>query len=218
MIRQIIFDLGGVLLDIDYSKTVNAFRELGIPNPELAFSKAHQSMLFQKYEKGEINSKQFLDSLQLLVPDADRGAIVDAWNALLGYMPAEKWDIVSRLHQIGFRLFVLSNTNALHKDVFECRIDGAYGWDRFASAFEYIYYSHEIGMRKPDPAIFRKVIENHHLEASATLFIDDTAEHVAGAMEAGLTAHHLQEDENLRQVLMNYGIGLPESPKGLISF
>lgn len=206
MIRQIIFDLGGVLLDIDYAKTVEAFRILGIPDPEMAFSKAHQSMLFQKYEKGELTSKQFLDSLQLIMPDARRGDIVDAWNALLGSLPSRKWAILNELFRMGVRMFILSNTNALHQEVFEARVDKAYGWNRFAAMFEHIYYSHDMGMRKPDPLIFQKVADNHQLEYSATLFIDDTEEHVMGARKAGIKAHHLGDSENLRTVLVKYGV------------
>lgn len=206
MIRQVIFDLGGVLLDIDYSKTVNAFRDLGIPDPEMAFSKAHQAMLFQKYERGELNSKQFLDLLQLIAPDADRGEIVDAWNALLGNLPPHKWSVLDELSRMGMRMFILSNTNALHQEVFEHRVDKAYGWSRFTSMFEHIYYSHDMGMRKPDPDIFRKVVKNHHLEPAATLFIDDTLPHVQGALTAGLQAHHLGDDEDLRKVLAGRGV------------
>lgn len=200
-LKNIIFDLGGVLLDIDYDKTVEAFRTLGIKHPEKAFSKAHQSRIFQSYEKGEITSASFSGHLlKETVQGTTEKDIQNAWCAMLGSMKADKFKLleeVSKSHSV----FILSNTNELHQSFFEAHIDEVYGMKKFEDLFVKIHYSHHLGMRKPDAEIFEAVVRLHGIEPSESLFIDDTKVHVEGASKAGLRALHLSDEQTLRGIL-----------------
>ncbi|MCA1751691.1 MAG: HAD family hydrolase [Cryomorphaceae bacterium] len=204
-LKNIIFDLGGVLLDIDYDKTVEAFRSLGIPDPDQAFSKAHQARVFRAYEKGEITSASFLNHLMKAVPACTESDLTHAWCALLGPMREEKFRLLETLSK-SHRLFILSNTNNIHQKVFEAHIEGVYGMEKFRSLFEKIHYSHELGMRKPDTEIFETVLDIHKLAPKETLFIDDTEMHVDGARKTGLIAAHLSDGETLEEILKFAGV------------
>lgn len=204
-LKNIIFDLGGVLLDIDYNKTVEAFGNLGIPDPERAFSKAHQARVFRAYEKGEITTRSFLDHLGKSVPGRTESELTKAWCALLGPMKPDKFRILEQLSN-SHRLFVLSNTNEIHRSVFEAHIEKAYGMSKFSALFEEIHYSHQMGMRKPDVEIFEAVVSTHGIAPSETLFIDDTEVHVEGARKSGMRAEHLSDTKTLVEILQSAGV------------
>ncbi len=197
-IKNILFDLGGVLLDIDYLKTVEAFRKLGLEKPEKAFTKEIQADLFQRFECGKISDDEFLNVLKAHMPQASRNEIIEAWNALLGNFPEERYRFVLALKD-NFRLGVLSNTNAIHEREFINIIDRSVGWKNFESLCQGLGYSHQLGQRKPNSEVFQMCLKNLGFKPGETLFIDDTEEHVNGALKAGLKAIHLQSGtvENL---------------------
>jgi putative hydrolase of the HAD superfamily len=196
MIKNIIFDLGGVLLNIEYKRTVEAFRALGLKNPEAQFTKEVQSELFQKYERGHISDKQFLEALAVYMPKARQDEIEAAWCALLGDFPLRRLQVLERLSE-KYRLLILSNTNHIHQLKFEKIIEDTCGWERFASHFDFIGYSHQMHERKPDEAIFSKILNMNELEAGDSFFIDDTEEHVLSARRSGMAAHHLKTNEKI---------------------
>jgi len=203
--KNIIFDLGGVLLDIDYNKTVEAFRSLGVAEPEKAFSKAHQALVFRAFEKGELSPDYFLSQLQAAAPGRSSKELTKAWCALLGPMRQTKFRLLEIL-SASYRLFILSNTNEIHRSVFEAHIESVYGMDRFTSLFNKIHYSHHLGMRKPDMEIFEAVIQMHGIIPEETLFIDDTKIHVKAAEQSGLKALHLSEGQDLKTLLESVGV------------
>lgn len=205
-VRNIIFDLGGVLLKIDYDKTTEAFRKLGLERPEEAFTKYRQAALFQEFEKGTVSAASFIDRLRQEIPHASEANIKEAWCALLGDMPDLSLTILGKLKEKGYRIFLLSNTNAIHKDAFENHIEKAHGTEKFHGLFERIYYSHIMGMRKPDAHIFETVLGENELKAEETLFIDDTEEHIEGALKVGIRALHLQEMSELSSLLREAGL------------
>lgn len=200
MVKNIIFDLGVVLLNVDYSKTINAFGQLGLENPDQAFSKAKQDDFFRDYEKGNLSDTDFLKGLSQRMNHDSLVDIEQAWCAMLGDFPKQKFDLLKRLSS-DYRLFILSNTNSLHRKHFERTIDRDYGWKEFSSLFEYIGYSHVLRKRKPEPEAFLTLLENHKPEIPNTLFIDDTLEHVEAARRVGLTAIHFNESKNLEDEL-----------------
>ncbi len=199
-IKHIIFDLGGVLLNIDYSKTVEAFRALGLENPLEAFTKEQQAELFQKFEKGKIDESTFIVTLQKEMPNANAQQLIDAWNAMLGDFPIDRFVFLAEISK-KYDCYVLSNTNIIHQRAFEDIIDHKVGWKSFAELFTYVYYSHELGMRKPDAEIFEEVLRRHNLKGSETCFIDDSPQHVATAKKLGIHAVHLGEGEEIWDVL-----------------
>jgi putative hydrolase of the HAD superfamily len=204
-IKNIIFDLGGVLLDIDYDKTVEAFRALGIKHPEKAFSKSHQASIFRAYEKGEITSAPFVGHL---INTTAQGTTVNdiekAWCAMLGTMQEDKFKLLQDLSQ-SYVLFILSNTNEMHQSVFEAHIEAKYGMKKFRNLFKRIHYSHQMGMRKPDTVIFDAVVNTHQIDPKETLFVDDTRVHVEGALKSGLMAVHLSDEKSLSDILKSAG-------------
>ncbi len=204
-IESIIFDLGKVLLDIDYQATVEAFGKLGLTNPEKAFTKEIQATLFQQYEKGLISSETFVAELQAYMPRAESQDIIRAWNALLGEFPIHRFHFLQSL-QGKYKCYILSNTNALHQEAFEKTIDQTVGWEEFARLFEFIGYSHQMHERKPDEAIFRKLVEENGIDVGTTCFVDDTLMHVEAARRFGIKSFHLKDGEEVEDVLKREGV------------
>jgi putative hydrolase of the HAD superfamily len=189
--HTIIFDLGGVILNIDYHRTIRAFRALGMDDFERHFTQLRQEHLFDLYETGQIGDADFRLGLRShLRADVTDAEIDDAWNAMLLDLPAARLDLLRELAH-GRRLFLLSNTNAIHIDAFGAQLQKAHGLMDLSGFFGRVYLSYQMGIRKPDPAIFTRVCHENGLDPAATLFIDDSPQHVEGARMAGLQAIHL---------------------------
>jgi putative hydrolase of the HAD superfamily len=202
MIKNIIFDLGVVLLDVNYAATIRAFSKLGLEKAEDAFSKHKQDEFFRKYERGLMSSDQFLSGLAERMKFSDQVGLEEAWCKMLGELPIEKFELVKELNN-SYRLFILSNTNEIHQNWFEKKIDEQYGWVNFERCFDFIGYSHQINERKPDSEAFLKIVERFELNLAQTLFVDDTFEHVQAARKLGLSVIHYKEDMNLRTEITN---------------
>jgi glucose-1-phosphatase len=194
---NIIFDLGGVILNIDYQRTIEAFHALGISDFATTYTQLHQSELFDAFERGEVSEDVFRASLRKKLPQHTSDMDIDAaWNAMLLNLPVERLWLLGSLHRQR-RLFLLSNTNSIHVRAFETRIAQDHGPAGLAPFFEKTYYSCDMGMRKPEERIFLAVTAAHGLEPSQTLFIDDSPQHVEGARRAGLAAYHLTGGETI---------------------
>ncbi len=193
LVKNIIFDLGGVLINIDYKATENAFKNAGIRNFDELFSQAKQTRLFDNLERGLVDEVTFKDGLRLLsnVNLSDK-AIDDAWNAMLLNFPKHRVDLLQKVRN-NYKTFLLSNTNELHIPAFENLIEKEYGIADFSSLFDKLYYSCRVRMRKPDKEIFELVIQENNLNPQETLFIDDSIQHVQGAQNVGLNAVHLHQ-------------------------
>ena len=194
-IKNIIFDLGGVILDIDYNLTVKAFEKLGIPNFKAQYSKMSQSNLFDNIETGKISPEEFRNLIrEVAEKDVTDAEIDHAWNALILHLPQYRIEILKKL-QDNYRLFLLSNTNKIHYDDYsevikrENRIEG------LEPLFEKTYLSHEMGLRKPNPEIFNVVLNENNLVAEETLFIDDSPQHIASAKTLGIVTYHLENED-----------------------
>lgn len=194
---NIIFDLGGVILNIDYHRTIRAFEALGMRDFNSTYSQLHQSDLFDAFERGEVSVDAFRDALR---PQLNAGVTNDeidtSWNAMLLDLPSERLTLLQSL-QAQKRIFLLSNTNRIHVEAFERDIDSLQGPRALTSCFEQTYYSCDVGMRKPEERIFRMVVESHGLSPNETLFIDDSPQHIEGAKKAGLNAYHLTGGETI---------------------
>jgi putative hydrolase of the HAD superfamily len=190
-IKNIIFDLGGVILNIDYNKTIESFQSLGIPGFELLFTQAKQEHLFDKYETGELTSNAFLKGLKDKMPKSvSEEQIKKAWNDMLLDLPDERLDLLNKIKS-KYKTSLLSNTNEIHLDAFHEIIERENEISSLAPFFQKVYYSCRMGLRKPDPAIFKHVCNEQGYEVANTLFIDDSIQHVEGAKKAGLKALHL---------------------------
>lgn len=203
MIKNIIFDLGVVLLDVDYQNTIEAFSALGLENPEEAFSKQKQDEFFRKYERGQIGETEFLNGLSNRIGGADLDRLKEAWCQMLGGLPRVKFDLIRKLSR-DYRLFVLSNTNQTHQNWFEKKIGEQYGWKNFKDSFEFIGYSHLINQRKPDKEAFEYVLNKGNLKPQDTLFVDDTVEHIEGASRLGLQVAHYNDGDDLEELVLAF--------------
>lgn len=201
MIKNVIFDLGVVLLEVNYKNTIEAFSSLGLERPEEAFSKQKQDEFFRRYERGQMSESEFLNGLSARIGGAEKKKLKDAWCAMLGELPQEKYDFIRELKlKSRYRLFILSNTNYTHQVWFEKKIHEQYNWKDFSDCFEFIGYSHQINQRKPDKAAFKYLLEKFDLHPEETLFIDDTLEHVESARKLGILAIHYRDGDNLSEV------------------
>jgi putative hydrolase of the HAD superfamily len=192
--NAVIFDLGGVLLDINYQATEKALRGLLGPQSDQYYLQTKQSPLFDDLETGRIQPEQFYQGVSDLAGTTLQApAITEAWNAMLGRLPRERMEFVRKV-AARRRVFLLSNTNVIHKAAFDAIIAEDLPGQNFDGYFEAAYYSHLIGLRKPHPEVYRFVTDRHGLDPARTLFIDDNKDNVEGARQAGLLAFHLQGD------------------------
>lgn len=188
----IVFDLGGVLLELDYGRTTAAFERLAGRSLPGLYSKSEQDDLFDRFERGEVEAARFRDELRRTlasvesVSDAELDA---AWNALLGGVPARNVELLLRLRQT-HRVYLLSNTNEIHIAAFFARFEQEHGarYGAWSELFHKDYYSHRVGLRKPETAIFEYVLRAEGLAPERTLFIDDNWHNVLGARSVGLGA------------------------------
>jgi len=192
-IKHIIFDLGGVLLNIDYSLTEKAFIETGITNfPEL-YSQLKQTPLFDNWEMGKISREEFIGTLQEVasapVTDAQ---IVSAWDAMLLDYPVRRLQILQQL-RLYYDLFLLSNTNEIHEAAFNQILMQEHGIPNIGVFFDRVYLSHRVGLRKPMREIFERVLEENNLIPEQTLFIDDSPQHIEGAKLLGIQTIYLEK-------------------------
>ena len=198
-IKNIIFDLGGVIYAIDYYRTIIAFKNIGINNFDQLFAKAGQQNLFDDLEIGAISPIEFCAEINLLVPYfLTEKQITQAWNAmLLEFMP----DALACLDKISsdYRLFLLSNTNIIHINAIKNQI-GTVQFNAFCKRFENVYFSHEIGLRKPNTEVFEYILNERGLINHETLFIDDSIQHIQGAKYLGIKVHHLKDNQTISQL------------------
>lgn len=199
-IKNIIFDLGGVLINIDYNKTINAFKALGIPHFEEMFSQFRASELFEKLETGDISEEDFYRTLrkQIPVPVTDL-QIENAWNAILLDFRKESLDFLTLL-QPRYNLYLLSNTNSIHHRSFQHLFILETGKPSLDIYFIKAWYSHLIHLRKPYAAIYDFVLKQEKLDPKETLFIDDSVNNIETAAKMGLQTHLLLPEERIEKL------------------
>ena len=191
-VKSLIFDLGGVILDLSVPHTLTSFANLSKMSHERVEELYVKSPGFLQYEKGLIDDRAFRDFVrQTFTISADDAAIDDCWNAMLRGIPAVKLDLLLRL-QSEFQVFLLSNTNAIHlHHINEVILPQGQQKKPLDSYFHKAYYSHRMGKRKPDAEIFEQVLEENHLLPEQTLFLDDYAVNIEGARALGLKTIHV---------------------------
>lgn len=198
--KNIIFDLGAVIINIDPDRTNSAIKRLVGPAYSKLKAKADKENIFQLYEKGTIDSRQFRAFFQEFVDEEIEDDRFDlAWNAMLMDIPSPRIDLLLALRN-DFRIFMLSNTNEIHMKRINHYIHSVYGLSSFDRIFEKVYLSYELGKRKPEPGIYELIFSENNLVPEETLFIDDSEENVVAAHELGLLTHHLKSDKTLEQL------------------
>jgi putative hydrolase of the HAD superfamily len=189
-VKNIIFDLGGVLINLDYQLTRKAFENLGVANFNDLYTQHHANPLFEQLEVGAIEPEAFYEALrQTTGLTLTNRQIETAWNAMLLDFPAERLNWLTRIKN-KYNIYLFSNTNAIHYNAFIHiyeQVAPQLGLDKqFEHFFSTAYYSHTLGQRKPEVAAFEAVIQGANLDPAQTLFIDDTLLNIEGAQKAGL--------------------------------
>ena len=197
-IDNIIFDLGNVILNIDYQNTIDAFEKIGVPNASSFYSKSSQLNIFNQLETGHISNQNFVLEIQKIVPKASASQIINAWNAILQDLPNERLEILKNIKD-RFSIFLLSNTNSIHVEKIIDKL-GEKKYEEFYNLFKKVYYSHQVNLRKPNADIFKLVIKENCLSIKNTLFIDDSIQHIESAKKIGLQTYHLDGNETLESI------------------
>ncbi|MBK7130237.1 MAG: HAD family phosphatase [Crocinitomicaceae bacterium] len=202
-ISAIIFDLGGVILNLNYNLTIEAFQNLGKENFDQLYTQSHQDKIFDLFETGKISSPEFRNYFRKFLGEhiSDQ-QIDDAWNAMLLDLPARRIDLIRQIKK-KMPVYLFSNTNEIHHTAFRQTIKTHFGNENLLDdLFDQAYYSHIVGRRKPNADAFLKVIDDHKLTIDSTLFIDDSIQHIEGARQLGLQTIHLVSEDicNLKEL------------------
>ena len=203
-IKNLIFDLGNVLYDIDFKKMNAGFTSLGIKDIETHFTLNQSHQLFLDLEMGFINEQAFFDGFRKLsnLP-VTNDQITIAWNSLLvGFRKSSiQW---LKENNKTYPTFLYSNTNQIHCDHFIPEFEREVADYPFESLFQTPYYSHKMGMRKPDPVSFTYILEKEGLAPGETLFIDDNKPNIIAAASVGLQVLHLKEGMTVEKDILAY--------------
>jgi FMN phosphatase YigB (HAD superfamily) len=196
-IDAIIFDIGNVLIDIDYEVMIREFARIATVDFHQIVAYSHQDGVFDRYEKGQISSSEFRDTLRrYLRPGVSDEEIDTAWNSILVHYPPSKFELLKQLRK-QYKVFALSNINALHAAAIDVHVQEQFGAEDMRSYFDQAYYSHEMGHRKPEKEIYQMALEAEALEPTRTLFIDDKLENINAAAALGIKGHHLTDRDAL---------------------
>lgn len=200
--KNIIFDLGGVILNINYNKTKDAFIRLGYSNFEEMYNQYSADALFENLETGKISNEAFYKQVieqhkGALSPEQVRGA----WNSMLLDFRPKSLEFLKQLAQ-GYQLYLLSNTNAIHMEAFKKLFSAQTGYLDLDAFFTKAYYSNEVNLRKPNADIFEYVLKDAGILAEETLFVDDSFNNIDAAKELGFKTHLLLEGEKIQD--LNY--------------
>lgn len=206
-IKNIIFDFGGVLLNLDPSRTASCFGALmGGKNEQLnAYARLDQKAVFTDYEIGKIDTSTFVKAIQEVNPIPTTTQQIEvAWSAMLLDFPPQRIKLLEKLRQEGFGVYLLSNINEIHLRDVRTIIKETLGITDFDSLFDGVYYSHLIGHRKPHRATYEEVLQLANIKASESVFVDDTAANLVGARQAGLHTIHHWANTDLNKRLSSY--------------
>jgi FMN phosphatase YigB (HAD superfamily) len=199
-IKNIILDLGGVILDLDFESSINEFEKLGITGIVDLYQIPDRHLFFKQFELGLISPGQLREEIRKATGNnLSDDAINRAWNIVSAGFTKESIETVIKLNR-RFRLFLLSNTNAIHEVYYNNQLYEAHGIKNLADIFEKVYYSHHLHMRKPDPEIFEHVLQDSHLIPEETLFVDDTIVHLESASRLGIKTYHLAPPQRIEEI------------------
>ena len=198
-IKNIVFDLGGVLVDLDFKGAINGLQQAGFANVKEQLMAFNQGGIFQKFELGEMSADEFRSAIRenstIELSDEE---VDNLWNAMLLEIPREKLELLLDLRG-KYMVYLLSNTNSIHWE-HVCQYALNYRGFRMKDYFEKTFLSYEMHLAKPDKAIFEKVLQDANLLPEETLFIDDSEANCKAAEEVGIHAHHYHIGDDLKEI------------------
>jgi glucose-1-phosphatase len=186
-IKNIIFDFGNVLLDLNLPNIEKGMRALFGEHYEAAGQQLRKNNIFQLYETGGISSEEFVDAIRLSAPPyPEAQQVIDVWNSIFIGMPKERFDMLLELRK-RYKVFMLSNINELHANWIDDYMERAHGISGFQHIyFDGVYYSHLIRLRKPDIDAYEYVLNDAEIKPEDSVFVDDLPENIAAAEKAGI--------------------------------
>lgn len=206
MIKNLILDMGGVILDVDYKKIFEEFKKFGCKNIQSFFTQQAQIPLVDDFEKGLISPAEFRKEVRkitnLSIEDKDLDSI---WNSMILGVRKADVELLKTLRNKYDKIFLFSNTNEIHIESVKNLFFKVLGYDVFATMFDKVYFSNEIHLRKPDIESFDFVVKDAEVGKKETLFIDDTSQNILGAEKSGLNAYLLDNNQTLTEIF-NKGI------------
>lgn len=201
-IKNIIFDLGGVLLDLDVNRCMERFEEVGLHEVRQWMTGTNEKGFFKEYECGTLTTDQFRDRICKEVGRELPGEEIDQiWNAMLKDIPDYKFELLLKLQE-NYKLYLLSNTNDLHWE--HCADKFVYKGMQMLGCFTRVFLSYQMHLAKPDAEIFRTVLKEAGIKAEETLFVDDSKDNYQAASLLGIKVFHYVPGDNLEIQLQNF--------------
>lgn len=199
-IKNIIFDLGKVLLNLDFNATIEAFRNLGFNGNVLDHALVYKDPVFYELETGKITPAEFYNKVRKILnnPEITDLQIEDAWYAMIRDIPASRVEVLQKLAE-NYKVYLFSNTNQIHIERLHQKFRKEFGIE-FPSLFVKDFYSHEIHFGKPDVNSYLKVIELSGVKPEESLFVDDLEKNIEGAQKAGLKTFWLRDGMEMAEI------------------
>lgn len=198
-IRALLFDLGGVIVNLDYSKTIEAFEAIGLKNAERLYNQFSQSKIFDEFEIGTISEQEFIHLLQKQISrKTSQDEIKKAWNAMILDFDKSKLEQI-KAYSDKIPCYLLSNTNEIHLEYIQKKLQEM-PFKNLELVFNKCYYSNIIGKRKPQKETFEWVLNDMGYLAKDVLFIEDSSQHIMGAKNSGLNTLHYTNDKNIGEI------------------
>ncbi|MCK9322006.1 MAG: HAD family phosphatase [Bacteroidales bacterium] len=199
-IKNLLLDLGGVVLNVDYHKMVDVFKEYGVMDFDKHFTQAKQVEIIDKFEEGKCTIEEFRNGIRDLINvDLTDKQIDNAWFSMILDLPKERIELIGLL-KLKYNVYLFSNTNELHIELLKKRYEEEFGFDIFQMLFTKAYFSNEIKMRKPHPESFQWLLNDAEIKAEETLFIEDSPQHIEGAKKVGLNTYWLTGGETINDL------------------
>jgi len=184
MIKNLLFDFGDIFIDLDKPSILKEFQKL-----ESSVTAEDITGVNEIYEIGDLSTEDFIHEIKQYIPNATDEQIIDAWNSILKDFPVRRLEFLKAIvDSEEYKVFLLSNTNDLHIEWIEKNVPH---FEEFKALFDQFYVTQEVGMRKPNPAIFQLMLDMNNIKAEETLFIDDTKENTDSAATLGYQVWNL---------------------------
>jgi putative hydrolase of the HAD superfamily len=204
-VTTLLFDLGQVIINLDFNATESAFKNIFGPDYQLLKQRSTVEEVFERYETGHISEADFLQALQALTEkQLDSSLLIQAWNAMLLDIPQPRLQMLDILRK-RYKVMLLSNTNATHLDHVYRYLKTTYNISAWEDQyFDHAYYSHLMGLRKPHREIYEAVLNDHQLRPEQVLFIDDNADNITGANALGIKTLHHNPEQDITYIFQNF--------------
>lgn len=206
-IKNIIFDYGNVIFSIDFVRVQNSFKELGVSNVADFFGHLKQDPIFDDFDRGKVSAEQFRKHIREITdnPNLSDLQIDAAWNSILIGIAEGNHDLLLKLKD-KYRIFLLSNINEIHYTWIMDYLKREFDFDGNDHLFEKTYYSHLVGKRKPEPEIFKQVLDENGLKPEETLFIDDSPQHLESAKQLGIHTFLMTYPDTIQKYFERNGL------------